>query len=387
MNDRSKIWTFKFILLLVISLLYYINNYILNPIIAGHTLLLGGQGQVGLTSSLLSFVALLLTPFTGPIVDRFDRKKLAVLGFLVLLISNLIGSLTVSIRLFIFSRILHGIGFALNSVLLSTLISSIVQKEVLGQAVAIYASVQAFAQAIAPSLGIWIRNHSSSQSVFIFCTIVILVCLMLTSLLKSAELSSYQKNPFSLKVENVILTAGIPVALTGVINGLLLHIIQSYTDPFTAATGYTNGLGMFFTVYALTMLLSRFLLAKQMDTLSIGQFILFCTPLMAAGFYCIQAQRCPEVFWLGGMLCAVGLGSLQIITQVSLVQRAHDFQRGIANSTYYIAMNLGHTIGGYFGGYIVESSFVGYLFYFCIALSFLPLLFSIIFHKEYFFNH
>ena len=387
MNDRSKIWTFKFILLLVISLLYYINNYILNPIIAGHTLLLGGQGQVGLTSSLLSFVALLLTPFTGPIVDRFDRKKLAVLGFLVLLISNLIGSLTVSIRLFVFSRILHGIGFALNSVLLSTLISSIVQREVLGQAVAIYASVQAFAQAIAPSLGIWIRNRFSSQRVFVFCTIITTGCLALTLLLKASDLPICSPKAFQLKIENVILVAGIPIALTGIINGLLLHIIQSYTDPFTAATGYTNGLGMFFTAYALTMLLSRFLLAKQMDTLSIGQFILFCTPLMAAGFYCIQAQRCPEVFWLGGMLCAVGLGSLQIITQVSLVQRAHDFQRGIANSTYYIAMNLGHTIGGYFGGFIVESSFVGHLFFFCVAFSFLPLVFSFIFHKEYFFNH
>ena len=47
----------------------------------------------------------------------------------------------------------------------------------------------------------------------------------------------------------------------------------------------------------------------------------------------------------GVVLCAVGIGSMQTMSQVFLVKNAGADQRGVANSTYYMGMNLGHTLG------------------------------------------
>ena len=59
MNQKETIWRGDFLVFLLISLLYYINNYMLNRIIAGYSESLGGSGQMnGLISGAMSAVAL-----------------------------------------------------------------------------------------------------------------------------------------------------------------------------------------------------------------------------------------------------------------------------------------------------------------------------------------
>ena len=87
---------------------------------------------------------------------------------------------------------------------------------------------------------------------------------------------------------------------------------------------------------------------------------------------------------LGGVLCAVGLGTLQIVAQVALVKNVPFNQKGVANSTYYIAMNLGHFLGGYIGGLWIEGSHADSMFYYSMIYAAIPVVCALVFKRKYF---
>lgn len=76
MREHKTIWTKKFILFLIMVAFYFLNNYMLNPILVGYANSMGGAGTiVGLISGAMSGVALFLTPVAGPFADRFNPKN------------------------------------------------------------------------------------------------------------------------------------------------------------------------------------------------------------------------------------------------------------------------------------------------------------------------
>ena len=320
-EDRNLIWTKKFYLFLIITALYFINNYMLNPIIAGYTSFLGGNGAIiGLISGAMSFVALILTPITGPLVDRFNRKLLAVLSFSLLLAANILFYITKNTEILLAARVIQGIGFSFASVVMSTSVSTMFPSKVVGKAISIYASVQALAQAIGPSIGLMVRNKLGYPSTFFLAMLLTIGCLVLTLLAQDFGKMPEQPKTLRFRFNEIIAVNVLPLAITSVVSGFLLHIIQSYLDPVAELRGQTAGVSLFFTVYACAMLLSRVCLSNLMDRKSIGEFLIVCCPMIAVSFYLIQIQTNALILWLGGILCAVGLGTMQVMSQVSLVK-------------------------------------------------------------------
>lgn len=112
MREHKTIWTKKFILFLIMVAFYFLNNYMLNPILVGYANSMGGAGTiVGLISGAMSGVALFLTPVAGPFADRFNRKTLTLISFSLLLIANVISFLAQTTQILLVGRIIQGIGF------------------------------------------------------------------------------------------------------------------------------------------------------------------------------------------------------------------------------------------------------------------------------------
>ena len=106
--------------------------------------------------------------------------------------------------------------------------------------------------------------------------------------------------------------------------------------------------------------------------------------MIAVSFYLIQIQTNALILWLGGILCAVGLGTMQVMSQVSLVKNVEKDKKGLANSTYYMGMHLGHAIGGYLGGLWITGSGAQNFFYYFIPFALIPIAASLLFRKLYF---
>ena len=386
MREHKTIWTKKFILFLIMVAFYFLNNYMLNPILVGYANSMGGAGTiVGLISGAMSGVALFLTPVAGPFADRFNRKTLTLISFSLLLIANVISFLAQTTQILLVGRIIQGIGFAFASVVLATVVSTMFPNEVIGRAIGVSAAVQALAQVVSPTGGILLRDAFGYKAVYVVTIVLMAMCLVMLITIKDfggKQPSTEAGRKFSLN--SIISVPGIPVALTSVICGFLLQIVTNYVDPFAQHTGHTAGVAFFYTVYALSLLLSRFAFSKAMDRLSLGVFALCCCPVTILAFWLIQVQTQAWVLLLGGVLCAIGLGTLQIVAQVALVKNVPFNQKGVANSTYYIAMNLGHFLGGYIGGLWIEGSHADSMFYYSMIYAAIPVVCALVFKRKYF---
>lgn len=76
-KEQNRLWTVPFILVLFVNALNGISSYMVNPAMPEFLVSKGIPfALTGLISSLLSWVALAMRPFSGAMSDRFNKKKI-----------------------------------------------------------------------------------------------------------------------------------------------------------------------------------------------------------------------------------------------------------------------------------------------------------------------
>lgn len=386
MNEMKKsIWTRDYILFLILACFFYMNSFMLNPVIASYTKELGGNANdIGLTGGIMSAAALILTPIGGPIVDRWNRKRLALASTALILFANILYYTATHVSIFILARGIQGVGFAFACILLSTAASTMFSDEIVGKAVGIFSAVQAASQALAPSIGLFIRDHFGNRNVFILTTTLMVFCLLLIPGVQNFGCVSDKKRSFSFRPKDILLIHMLPTTVTCFIAGFLIHVLTSYLDPVTRALGSTSGMGIFFTIYASALLLTRGFLSPVLDRTTLGKVVLICCPLGSIAMILLQLQQSALLLFLGGILFAAGVGTLQTMSQVALVKSVDSSRRGIANSTYYIGMHAGHALGGYCGGLLLQDSLMNTYFFYFAAICLIPLAAAFLSPRQYF---
>lgn len=375
-----------FFILLAITALTFCNVFMMNPLTAGYTTQIGGNAvMIGFISGAMGTASLLTTPICGVIVNRINSKRLALGSYSLLFIASLLYYFAPNASVFLLARYLHGVSFGFTSVLLATTVSNLSPSAVIGKTIGMYSAVQAVAQGVAPSLGILIRNNFGYRSAMLMSILfagAILLLLLVLSPFSSKKSPSAE--PIRIRFSEVFAVELIPLFLGVIGMGFLLHMIMSYLDPFTRLTGFAAGMDMFYIVYAAGMILTRLLFAGIMDRKHMGFFVLLCCPIAALSFYVIQIQQSRAALWLAASLAAFGIGGLQTAFQVYMNKVVDQKRRGVANSTYYIAVGLGHTLGGAAGAYILASPYAYGFFYLMMSGCILPVLLAALFPKQYF---
>lgn len=112
-NEPTKLWSFEFTFLLVISCINFGAFGITMPIFPGFAVSPGaGLGAAGLVTGLFSFIALVGRPFTGLLGDRFNKKKLLIISLVLCGLSTIMYAFTPSIISMVPARIIHGLVFS-----------------------------------------------------------------------------------------------------------------------------------------------------------------------------------------------------------------------------------------------------------------------------------
>lgn len=82
-KEQNRLWTVPFILVLFVNALNGISSYMVNPAMPEFLVSKGIPfALTGLISSLLSWVALAMRPFSGAMSDRFNKKKIMFVSYL-----------------------------------------------------------------------------------------------------------------------------------------------------------------------------------------------------------------------------------------------------------------------------------------------------------------
>ncbi len=375
-GNYLKVWTANFLLHFSFMLLTP-----LFPLYLSETF--GADKQmIGVVLSGYTLTALLVRPFSGYLVDSFRRRTILLASFFLSFVIFIGYPLAGSLALFAVVRTLHGAPFGMATVSNSTVAVDVLPSSHRAEGVGYYGLSNNLATAISPGVALAIYGVTGSYD-FLFMVAIVFSALALycNYTLKLSERPVVKKPPMSL--DRFILLKAWQQALCIMCFAFSYGVISTYIAIYgKEELGVTGGTGIFFTLFAVGLIVSRLIGSRTLRdgkitfNASLGISVSLCGYLLFASVH--------NLFGFYGAALIIGLGNGHMFPafQNMFLNLASNDQRGTANSTMFVSWDTGVGLGILLGGTVSEhfgyhSAFwlmlavnaLGVLFYFASARS------------------
>ncbi|WP_052822624.1 MFS transporter [Bifidobacterium animalis] len=357
---RERLITRDVALIMAATFFYMTSSMMGTPIIAGFSQSLGASGAVmGFLAGALSLSALICRPIAGNLSDRTSKRKLAVIGALIFLASNLGYYFVPNTAWLLAARILNGVGFACISVCLSTWLSMLLPISRMGAGMGLYGTMNALAQAVGPDLGIRASKAIGYRNTFLIAvglTCCIVICVLLIKdggKPPRGRLGRQQGGErHHIRLDALFEPRVIPIALIFMLFAISYFANQSFIVDYANARHAHVIVSLFFPCYAITLLISRIVLRNWFDTKSFLFFMVTGTICQIVMLASLTVMRNNWFVVLAGLATVGAYGMMSSVTQARAVLIAGKARSGMANTTYYAGIDLGMFLGPLIGGFL-----------------------------------
>lgn len=369
-----KIFTKQMVILTVVTFLYMCSISMSNPVIAGLCALLGGGGMImGVIGGLSSFVSLFCRPFLGKLIDHYDRRRLGLIGLLGMGVGGLICTFSPNVYVLFVGRLCTGIGLAVSSSTFSTWFAASLPPERIGQGMGLYGVVQALSMACAPAIGLWLANLMDSRLTCMIAAILNLASIFLIFPLKDYNYLSHQSVALDehAKDHRFIIPNLVPLAILMFLFCVPYNGTTAFLETVVSDRRLTFNAGLYFTIFAVALLVTRFALSKFLDNYPYRYFVWMCVPFGILSMLFLQWMNSFCFMVLSAIALTLSYGIIQPVSQAAGIRSVPKDQQGVANCTYYIGMDLGMAFGPIIAGGAYQMAGDNAVFY---IMSLFPLL-------------
>ena len=329
---------------------------------------------IGVVLSGYTVMALLSRPFSGYLVDTFDRKKVLMWCFFLFFIF-FAGYLAAStLLLFTIVRTLHGAPFGSVTVANSTMAIDVLPASRRNEGIGYYGLSNNLAMAIAPTAGLLLYHETRNFQLLFWLALVIAgIGMAVDATIKNqpALNSKTQKLKNSknlISLDRFFLTNGWMLAVNMVFFGFCFGVLSNYLAIYCKEVmGRTGGTGVYFALLSVGLIASRLQGSKGLREGKLSRNAAEGVILSALGYTLFVA--CPNDFgyYTSALLIGLGNGHMWPAFQNMIINVANHNQRGTANSTILVSWDVGMGLGVLIGG--VASEYLGYVEAFWIAAS------------------
>lgn len=358
---NEKLWNKEYIKVMAANFTLFFAFYILTPLLPIYLSEHFGATKdvIGMTLSGYVVAALLFRPFSGYIVDSFNRKK--VLVFFMTLSFAFYGLylLAGTLLLFTMVRTLHGGPFGASTVANSTVAIDVLPSSRRNEGIGYYGLSNNIATAIAPSVGIAVYKWSDNFNLLFL--IALLFALMSVVISASVKIPRRQvlADKKKLSLDRFFLLRGWFIGVNMVFFALCYGVLSNYLAIYAKETlGITSGSGTFFMLLSLGLILSRLQGGKSLREGKLTRHAGIGILISTVGYTIFVISRHPVCFYATAILVGLGNGHMWPAFQNMIISVAHHNERGTANSTLLTSWDLGMGLGIVLGGVI--SEFLGY---------------------------
>lgn len=188
------------------------------------------------------------------------------------------------------------------------------------------------------------------------------MCLALFGFLNVPKLKIEHK---PLNFKGLIDKDAMPASCVVLVFLLTYGALENYTLKFVSQTDkITLSGGVYFTVMAIMLFLTRVLIGKLADKKGEGIFVYSCNVLMLGALHLLAFVPNNVTFIISGIFSGFAFGGIEPALQAMAVNIAPPERRGAANSTFLCAYDIGIGIGGGIAGVLIDA--VGYNYMFAI---------------------
>lgn len=384
---KDRLFTPSYICILAANFLLFFGFWLLVPVLPFYLKETYScpTSVIGLVLCCYTISALCIRPFSGYIMDKFQRKPIYILCYTVC-VSMFAGYLVAaSLAWFVLLRAIHGLAFGGVTVGGNTLCVDIMPSSRRGEGLGYYGLANNIAMALGPMTGLFMHDHVSYVTIFLAGMLISLTGLMCAMAVKARTPESLRlrkeaerqqiKQPLesasALSLDRFILLKGLPVSLSLLLLSIPYGSTTNYVAMYAKEIHLSAPTGFFFTLMAFGMGASRLVAGKKVDKGYITQCIHFGFYPVVLAFGVLSFCRFVSpysivlatlMFYLVPVLLGVGFGVMFPAMNSLYINLAPNNRRATATSTYLTAWDVGIGIGIVSSGFIAQH-FTFYMVY------------------------
>ena len=358
----TTIWNAMFLSIFFANMTMQLSQQMSNSQLSLYAKSLGSPAdQIGSLMSMFAVTALIFRFVSGPAMNSFNRKYLfcmamglmttAYIGFsFAPTIAPMIGLETITVLKFF--RLIQGIGNAFGNSCCLTMVADVLPKDKFTTGMSYYACAQVVSQSIGPTVGVLLSDTFGYGN-----TYRIVACFMISAIVftyLTVKLAPRKPMPFNLKISNMIAKeALVPAGITFLV-AMGFTSINAFMLVYAEERGI-EGASLFFTVYALSMLVTRPVVGKLTDKygfVKVGIPAIFMT---AISLVLIGLSTNLVMLLFAAFVNSCGYGAVQPALQSLCMKSVGSERRGSASSTNYIGMDSATIIGPSVCGIIADK--------------------------------
>ncbi|VDG32486.1 multidrug transport protein [Lactobacillus plantarum JDM1] [Lactiplantibacillus mudanjiangensis] len=369
----TRLYTKDVKLVLAASFFYLMSPMLINPVIAGFAANIGASSILaGVVAGAMNLTSLVLRPLAGNLTDRVSKYHLTFAGGVLILLASLGYSLTTNVALILVCRVINGLGYTLCSVCMATWMASLLPADRIGSGMGIYGLANALGMAVGPAVSVYLYQHYSYQSVFWLAAAFSLLMLIVIQFVGNRSVPSANYQQTTTKKLRLVQLKVVPVALILMLFSLPYFATQTYIVSYIAHRHFAVSAGIFFPIYATILLVMRLVLRDAFDHVPFKKFIWLCLGFNLLGLIGLTDLSNWFMLLVGAFGLAAGYGLMFSICQAKALMLVPEADHGLANSTFYIGVDLGMSCGPMLAGVI--TTVLPWAWFYPVMMLTLPLI-------------
>lgn len=267
----------------------------------------------------------------------------------------------------VLSRIVNGIGYACCSVCMSTWMSNLLPEDKIGSGMGIYGTMNALGMAVAPAIGVSLYQKLGYRPAFVAAALFSAAIAVIIQFVQNKGEPSAASAGVHKKLELIDVKV-IPIAVIIMLFSIPYCATQSFLVTYIDARNLPVTVSLFFPLYAAILLLLRLTMRNLFDKKPFSFFIVLSSASAFLSISVLAVMRHNFSMFFAAVFMAGGYGIMCSVCQSTAILLAGKEKRGLANSTYYIGLDLGMALGPIIGGLLYEHLDIRF-FYPVLALT------------------
>ncbi|MCQ2183572.1 MAG: MFS transporter [Bacteroidales bacterium] len=364
-SNYLKVWTLNFIIHFAFTLIVPLLPLYLTDTFGA------GKDTVGLVLAGYSIVALIVRPFSGFMVDSFPRKVVLVVCtffFFAVFAGYLCAG---SLVMFAIFRTLHGAPFGATAVAASTVAIDVLPSSRRAEGMGYYGLSNNLATVIGPVLAIYCLQafNGNFQALFVISMVISFFGMVLSASIKLPK-RDYVQGKKVLSLDRFFLMKGAREAATMICFSFSYGVVSTYVAIYgRESLGITSGTGLFFSLLAVGLIVSRLTGAKALRENRVSRNATLGMLVSFVGYSVFALIPNRLGYYSAAFIIGLGNGHMYPAFLNMFINLAEHNQRGTANSSILTAWDAGVGLGVLIGGVLSEHSGYATAFIFAAAVN------------------
>lgn len=361
-TQKEKLWNSNYTRTWIANFMLYFSFMLIVPILPLYLADTYGAGKhtIGFVLSGYTIAIMLVRPFSGYIVDSFNRHKVLMLFYAMAFVIcgfYLIGG---SLLLFTIIRTIHGAPYGATIIANSTVAIDALYPSRRAEGIGYYGLSNNLATALSPSVGIFIYELTSNFNLLFALSMAAAgIGLYVASRINLPEKQTPTppaNGKQLISLDRFFLKAGWRQAVIICCFGLSYGVLSTYLAIYgRERLGITGGTGMYFMLLSAGLIVSRIQGGRALRDGKVSQNAAMGVSISVFGYALFAAVPDMWAYYASAIIIGLGNGHMFPAVQTMFINLAPNNQRGTANSTLYSSWDAGVGIGVVFGGLLAET--------------------------------